>query len=187
MTKKRYLIHDNGGRPFCVLIDGKKVEVYKKDKKDDQEDEVSYSKLVATFEAQDIYIGKSSGTTSFCDHTKAQAKLFDGNTILLHLQEKDYVYIGHEIYSFQMKDDFEKYYSPVGRNDVPYPLVVGKEFVYFLLDKKYVDKNLFARDQVWESAYWPWGGTFDPKKGWDSPIQDESKKMKTRMIQKRIY
>ena len=184
---KSYLIHDNGGRPFRVVVDGKHVEIFKKDKKDDEEDDSAYSKKIAEYDVEDIHIGKSSGTCKSCDHTKAQAKQFDGNSILLHVKGDSYVYIGHEIYSFNMKDKFEKYYSPVGNNDVPYPHILGKEFVYFMLDKKYVDRGMFGVKQVWEDAYVPWAGTFTPEKGWDSPIQDESKKMKTKQIHKRLW
>ena len=184
---KSYLIHDNGGRPFRVIIDGKHVEIFKKDKKDNEEDDKAYGKLIATYDVEEVHIGKSSGTCQSCDHTKAQAKMFDGNSILLHVKGYTWVYIGSEIYSFEMKDKFEKYYSPVGNNDVPYPHVLGKEFVYFMLDKKYVDRGLFSKNQVWEDAYIPWMGTFTSEKGWDSPIQDESKKMKTKQIHKRIW
>jgi hypothetical protein len=179
-----YLIHDNGGRPFQVKIDGKSVSVWKKDKSDPDDDE-TYSKLIENFKVKDMIIGKSSGKTKACDHTKAQAKKFDGNSILLHLKGDEYVYIGHEIYWFEMKDELEGYYSPVGPNDVPYPLVLGKENVYFMLDKKYASREQFPTGQIWEEAYTPYYGTFTPEKGWQTDIK--SKKFKTKQIHKRVW
>lgn len=187
MGKESYLIHNNYGRPFRVVVDGKHVEIFKKDKKDDEDDENAYSKRIAAYDVEDIHIGKSSGTSKSSDHTKANAKLFDGNSILLHVKGDSWVYIGSQIYSFEMKDKFEKYYSPVGPNDYPYPHVLGKEFIYFMLDKKYVSRDFFPKGMFWEDAYVPWMGTFTSEKGWDSPIQDESKKMKTKQIHKRLY
>lgn len=183
---KTFFIHDNGGRPFRVEIEGSNVRVLKKSKTDNPDD-TEYSKEVATFVAKDVYIGKSSGKTKACDHTASQAKLFDGNSILLHIKDKTYVYIGHEIYGFQMLDDFDAYYSPVGNNDVPYPHVLGKTYVYFLLDKKYVERARFPPKQVWEEAFVPFMGTFDPKTGWVSEIGDAAKKLKTKLLHKRIW
>jgi hypothetical protein len=184
---KRYLIHDNRGRPFRVEIDGKTVDVYKKSQTDDPENDEQYSKHIQTFKAENIYIGKSSGKKNIHDHTPAQARQFDGNSILLHIKGDEYVYIGHEIYAFHMFDDFKKYYSPVGNNDVPYPHVLGSEYVYLLLDKEYVERARFPEKQDWEDVYIPFHGTFSPKKGWVSEIREFAKKMKTRLIHKRIW
>lgn len=173
--------HDNGGRPFKVLIDGKKVDVYTGEDSD-------YTKHVKSFTAKDIHIGKSSGKTDCCDHTTKQAKMFNGNSILLNTSDKKYVFIGHEIIQFSMLDDFEAYYSPVGNNDVPYPVVLGSKYAYFILDHIYVDRTMFPEKMVWECAYGPYYGTFDPRRGWDSPIKDSGKKFKgLKMIQKRVF
>jgi hypothetical protein len=40
-------------------------------------------------------------------------------------------------------DVIDKYYSPVGNSDVPYPYAVGQKNSYFLIEKQYVEnKNL---------------------------------------------
>lgn len=182
-----YYAHDNGGRPFKVSIDEKKVEVYKKGPGDDEEDTI-YSKLIKSFTAKEIHIGKSSGKTKCCDHTARQANQFNGNSILLHTSDKEYVYIGHEIIKFQILDEFVAYYSPVGNNDVPYPLVLGDTYVYFILDHLYVKRDLFPAKQVWECAYTLYYGTFDPQRGWDSPIQKTGKRFRgLKTIEKRLY
>lgn len=188
-----YFIHDNGGRPFKVIIDGSKVSIFKGsddinyEEIDDTEDNTEYTKLIGTYYPQNIFIGKSSGKCNSCDHTPRQARQFVGNSILLQINSKKYIHIGMEIFEFEMKDDIEAYYSPVGRNDVPYPLVLGKENVYFLLDKKYVPRTLFPENQVWEDAYAPYYGTFTPENGWVTEYKKHTKKMKTKQIQKRVF
>lgn len=57
---------------------------------------------------------------------------FDGNSILLHLDDLRYVYIGSEIYEFTAKEEITKYYSPIGNNDVPYPVAISKNYIYFM-------------------------------------------------------
>jgi hypothetical protein len=191
-----YLIHDNGDRPFRVTWPGgkateevKRVEIYKKSTKDDEEDDTQYSKLVAHVAAHDVYIGKSSATCDACDHSKRDAHKFHGNTILLHMIGRDYVYIGDKIYAFSLQegDEFEAYYSPVGNNDVPYPVLVGKENVYFMLDKKYVPREHFPTNQNWEDAYSLYYGSFDPQQGWKSNLDRYKKRFHSKQIHKRIW
>lgn len=187
-----YLIHDNGGRPFRVTYSGGKgdykVEVYKKSTRDDEEDD-TYSKLIANFSALNIHIGKSSGTSDACDHSKKDAPKFDGNSIVLHLTGQDYVYIGHMIYTFSLQegDEFDTYYSPVGRNDVPYPVLLGKQNVYFMLDKKYVPREKFPKNQNWEDAYDIYYGNFKSGFGWNSDLDRYKKRFHSKQIHKRMW
>ena len=116
-----FLIHDNWNRPFKVLIDNKQVKIYKKDK------------LVKTYEVEEIFIGDSEVRED------TDEDLY-GNTFLLEL-EKQYVYVGPEIYEFPKKDKISRYYSKIGKNDVPYPIAVGEKNIYFLFDRKYVLKR----------------------------------------------
>jgi hypothetical protein len=182
-----YLIHDNGGRPFRVVITGSKVGIFKKkDKYDESDAPETYSVHVATLTAKKVFVGKSSGKCEMCDHTPAQAKQFTGNSLLVQTSADSYTYIGYEIFSFTLDDQVVKYLSPVGPNDVPYPLIVGKNNVYFLLDKQYVPRAMWPPNQVWEDAYRPWIGTFDPKKGWQSDYKPAAKKLRVKMISKRM-
>ena len=161
---KAYYIHDNGGRPFKVVIDGKTVNIYKNTAKYPDPD--TYDSLVTTVKAKEVYIGKSLGKSHMSDHTSAQAKDFIGNSILLELSAKKYVHIGREIYTFETEDSIESYYSLVGNNDVPYPVAVGTENVYFILDRTYVDKSMILYKPIdWEDAYSLYYGFSDPATG----------------------
>lgn len=181
---KIYYTHDNYNRPFKVFIDGEDVTIYKKI-------EEHYLKVVKTYKIEKIYVGKSkSGVNGGADHTKAQEKMFVGNSILLQLKNK-YVFIGHEIYEFTMPyDEIEKYYSVIGRNDVPYPIIVGKKNVYFMLDEQFVSRDAFPskmNNLQWQNVYSLFYGEWDKKEGWINTMKDIAKKMKKlKIIQKRL-
>lgn len=195
MPPKIYLIHENGGRPFRVVLTkdsqtGKQgADIYKKAPKDDEYDDSKYSKFVAHIPMHAVYVGKSSGSCESCDHTKQQARQFDGNSLLLHMIGNDYVYVGESIYAFTLAENetVEHYYSPVGNNDVPYPMLVTNLYVYFMLDKKRVPREHFPKDQVWEDAYKLFYGTFEPREGWTSRLDPYKKRFRTTQIHKRLY
>lgn len=155
---KTYYTHNNGGRPYKVVIEGKIVYIYKSENN-------NYNTLVKIYLTEKIFIGKSTGLNSWTDqknyifdHTIYESKLFDGNSVLLKLVDDKYVFIGHEIYEFKLKNDdiVQEYYSAVGNNDVPYPVILGQKNIYYMLDKKYVERKYFPENMQsidWESSY----------------------------------
>ena len=70
----------------------------------------------------------------------------DGNTVLIQKPDGKMLYIGVIIYEFELnKDDsVVDYYSLVGPNDVPYPVLVGRQAVYFMEDNVYVPMTYFG-------------------------------------------
>jgi hypothetical protein len=146
----QYEIHDNGGRPFFVHIDGKSVAVFKnmdtwKDVDGTFTELFNPPKQLFIVQADEVFIGKKSPKGGY-DGLKP--KKAEGNSILLRLGSK-YRYIGHEIYDFApVKNDvIVEYYSDIGNNDVPYPYAVGKTHVYIMLDKVAVEKTYFTMNE----------------------------------------
>lgn len=198
---KHYDIHDNGGRPFRVYIDGNKVAIYKDINTGTFNEEANYSKLIKEFTVKDIYIGKSTGNAEGADHRPNEAKSFIGNSILLHLSGNTYVHIGTSIYEFQMDDNVDQYFSMVGRNDVPYPVLLGTENVYFMLesDHSYIPRQMLPANLTkaqWEDAYTYFYGWQNPETGESRTDQErkkdnlekEAKKMKGyKLIEKRAF
>ena len=129
LRTKTYEIHDNGGRPFFVEIEGTRVSVKDSDHR------------LFSLKAKEIFLGKKSPTGVGYSPS--------GNTILLKLSSKNYRYIGSEIYDFSpvKGDTILKYYSDIGNSDVPYPYAVGKTHVYIMLDKVAVEKSYFDMKQ----------------------------------------
>jgi hypothetical protein len=146
-SSKVYLTHDNGTSAYRVIVSGNRVEIEK----------YSTNKPVKSYTAKHIYYGAGQNTS----HTK-------GNSILLHLGGKKYVHIGVDVYEFEMEDEVDNYYSLIGNSDVPYPVLLGKEYVYFMLDHKYVPRSAFEiamTPKMWEDAYAYYYGWLDPKTG----------------------
>jgi hypothetical protein len=147
---KHYFIHDNYMRPFLVYLDSTAVHIYKvpenqyalrKDtSKYDNKNKWMYIEHIMTISNPVQYwIGKSpkNDRTAFsCGY----GKRFDGNSIVVQKDATTYVYIGSEIYSFQLKHPTQNkivsYLSHVGNNDVPYPYIQDAFGDYYLmLDK----------------------------------------------------
>lgn len=138
---KVYFVHDNGSRPFRVEVSGKNVEIYRNTISTNKEENTLIKKLVV----KEVYLGKSLSSEK-------------GNTILLHLDGKKYMFIGQDIYEFTMEDEFEAYYSIIGNSDVPYPIVLGSKYVYLMLssDHTYIPRELFKvkmDNAEWANAY----------------------------------
>ena len=172
-----YFTHDNGGRPFKVVISGKKVSVYEQPNWKDWQSETGkeYTKLIKAFpKVKKIFIGKDTQLGSD----------FDGNSILLQLTSNKYVFIGGWIHEFVTPDDtIIAYYSKVGNSDVPYPVALGDKNAYFMLDlweKGVVPRDVFPPNTDWEDAYMLFYG----HKG-DEALVDYGKKFdKVKVIQK---
>jgi len=154
---KNYLIHDNGNRPFKVDVYGKTVEIYKGEYGRNNNgsidyDTMNYNELVKKLIVKEVHIGQSPCIPA-ADACGAFGK---GNSILLHILGNKYIYIGHEIYEFTMDDSFEAYYSMIGNNDVPYPVLLGSKYVYFMLDHSYLPRDVFKvkmTSNMWADAY----------------------------------
>jgi len=186
---KAYYIHDNGGRPFKVIIDSNKVYIYKNTAK--YPDPEKYDALVKSLNPKEIWIGKSSGKSYMSDHSPAEANDFIGNSILLELSSKKYMYIGTEIYTFETEDKIESYYSLIGNNDVPYPIALGTDNVYFMLDHTYVKRHMILYPKMkevdWEGAYAMYYGFRDPVSGnMTEGMEDEKKKVNLEQHSKKM-
>lgn len=157
-TSKSYKIHDNGGRPFTVLIKGKNIEViqhkhrFERNKSGKFVDIEEPPKEVLSVKAEKAFIGKKSPTGGYDGLTLKEA---EGNTILLKVGPK-YIYIGSEIFEFtpMPNDEIQEYYSDIGNNDVPYPYAVGKTHIYIMLNHVAVEKSYFdMKKDIYEQFY----------------------------------
>jgi hypothetical protein len=170
-----YLIHDNGAKPYKVIVSGKTVEIYKgeyrrklEDTKAIDYDHMDYDKLVKRLTVKEVHVGKSPciDVADWCGAPTV------GNTILLHISGKKYMHIGHDIFEFTMEDEFDAYYSLIGNNDVPYPVLVGTKYVYFMLDFATMPRDAFKAKMgaaEWADAYRYFYGMTDLETG--KPVQ----------------
>ena len=190
-NSKSYLIHDNGGRPFLVYISKNEVNIYTyPDKKyyisnEDKTKKWTYIDKIATYKNPiKIFIGKSP-RTKMTEFSGGIGKKFDGNSILIQLEKNRYVSIGAIIYEFIINDDqINEYISPVGNNDVPYPVAISDKNVYFILDMKYVPIDKFDKfnQEVKDNAYMYYYGYEG-----NEPLSKYAKKYKSKIIKKSLY
>lgn len=156
---KTYYIHDNGSKPYKVVVSGKTVEIYKGayrrnvlDTKAIDYDTMDYDKLVKRLTVKEVIVGKSP-CVPMADACGASE---DGNTVLLHVSGNKYMHLGHDIFEFTVDDEVDTYYSLIGNNDVPYPVLVGTQNVYFMLDQKVMPRAAFKAKMgsaEWADAY----------------------------------
>ena len=141
---KMYYTHDNGGNPFLVYITKNKVVVYSEynplyyiwesDWKNMKDGEMwpYYTNRVIEFENPiKVWIGESDPVENY--HPKGNWSL--GNSILIQLSPQKYYFIGDSIFSFTSRSPIIRYESPVGNNDVPYPIAFTENRLFFMPDE----------------------------------------------------
>jgi hypothetical protein len=132
-TKRVYITHDNGGRPFCVKKNGSSVDVFKRSSGDNYS--ASYDMKLHSFDGiKSLHVGGK------------------GHDVLIDTGGGQFVFVGNCIFSFRMKDELEDYYSEMGPSDVPYPRVLGKKNVYMLGEKVYIPRSAFPDDTNWRKG-----------------------------------
>ena len=168
-TARSYLIHDNGGRPFKITIKGKKafisvIQDYPGENGSDVYEpivrrtlgplEFSFIKEFIGLDNYDkIRIGQK--ITGYRPTLRSKTK---GNSILFQIKSdksnlKKYIYVGSEIYSFYTNELIDKYYSPIGNNDVPYPYAISKNNVYLMAEKKVLNREAVYLPDPYQQYY----------------------------------
>lgn len=152
---KKYFIHDNYDRPFIVYIKSYNVYVYRIPKNrfylDEDFSQNLYVDKIKKFKSAKIFVGKSP-KIKMTILSGGHGPRFIGNTILLKIKKNVYVFIGLNIYEFKTDDEIIKYYSPVGNNDVPYPVAIGKKYFYFMISKTQIPVEYFNELKAGEKA-----------------------------------
>lgn len=137
-----YYTHDNGGKPFKVDVDGKNVKIYMfvENSEDKSEESIDgdYSMCILTFESDIVFIGESPNIEM---SRYSHGPKYDGNSILLHIKNNEYVFIGTKIFSFEALSTIVNFVSPVGNNDVPYPYAIDENGNIYLLIEDVVIKS----------------------------------------------
>ena len=95
---------------------------------------------------------------------------WDGNTILLKLQEKKYMFIGNiGVYTFETEDKIVKFTSNVGNNQVPYACAYSERNIYYLSDQfvfiPYESILNEKRISEMDESYEPYNFLYDTREG----------------------
>ncbi len=133
-----YLTHNNGSRPFKVIINdlNNNIKVY-----NNYNNELIFEKIVKRF-----LIGRTlyNKMTQF---SGGYGRNFDGSSILLKLDDNLYQYIGESIFTFNTYNEIVDFKSPVGNNDVPYPYATDTDGnIYLMIENVVLINTDFFRD-----------------------------------------
>lgn len=73
-------------------------------------------------------------------HGKQGVWWHGGNSVLLQVAARRYVYVGKRVYAFAVPadDEIQGYVSPMGNSAVPYPYAVGKRNTYLMIEHTWV-------------------------------------------------
>jgi len=125
---KTYMIHHNYSVPFIVDVSAGKATVFKATYDDDKAFEKAG--VIKEIAYKKIWIGDNMLGGKYY----AKKGVYKGNSILIETTAGKYVFVGHIMMEFSLQpgDTVVQYNSPVGNNDVPYPSIVGKDFIYFM-------------------------------------------------------
>lgn len=143
--KKMYYTHCNWKRPFKVEVVDNKVDVYKCVGFDMNTNEFIYSTKKRTFHPRHIFVGK---------HFNSNDPETIGNSLLLHMKNLEYIYIGDSVRSFRAFSPIVTYDSEIGNNDVPYPFAIDdKNNFYLMIEKVVLTKCLDESPYDWYYAH----------------------------------
>lgn len=137
-----YCIHDNGGRPFKVVLTKDEFSVYKSSNVDSLASPYNVV-VIKPKKYKRVFVGKCP----------VHGSKFDGNSILVNVAGKSYIYIGSSIYSFTTKDNIVGYKSPIIGSDVAYPYAYGEVNTYLLLKNTYIPNNILTQKDPYDQYY----------------------------------
>ena len=165
IKQKSYLIHDNGGRPFQVKVNKTEINVFTHGVNDTDNGEV-----------YDVPVLTITGFLGYWNGYDPAHKQFVGNSILVQLDAHTYISIGCSIQLFKTEDVIYDYYSEVCGSDVPYPVALGENNVYFMLDMKLLKNELIPKTITPLNMYGYYYGHI--KVSNDPLLQEDNKKKK---------
>lgn len=170
-TVKKYDTIDNGARPFRVIITKNKIIIFKLEYLYSKSKERYYInetiKPIVIKKYKNVFIGKNIKKYSY------YSSPFTGNTILVEIKAKTYLYVGEAIKLFHFEEPIIKYVSIMGNNDVPYPFALTKNYAILLIEDIILERNFGDIDPY--QVYYNYSKKYFPK----------YKKLKTKVIVKR--
>lgn len=177
-VKNTYFTHDNGGRPFKVVISGKKLDIYEAEYVDfdlsrDYTDYRHYEHRL-TVPVRRVLLGDDP--ENIYKNRPDDVKKWIGNSILAELTPTKYMYIGDSVYEFTTTGPITLFRSPVGNNDVPYSFAMDSKYVYLLIENAKVPRASIDMEQKPFNPYTQYYQFHPYNKGEPLPEQELGKK-----------
>ena len=67
---------------------------------------------------------------------------------LFKIEDKKYIYVGDNVFTFETVDNIVEYFSKTGHNDVKYPFGLSDENIYYMLYQKYITTEEFDNSEL---------------------------------------
>jgi hypothetical protein len=133
-----HLIHDNGARPFQVIIQARTATfaVYG----------CTYNDISNGCHYDEVVISPTAYMRAWVGADPAE-KRFYGNSVLMQLSDKLYMQIGYKIETFEPGERILKFASPVGPSNVPYPYAIGERHNFLILEHVVIPNELLVNGQ----------------------------------------
>lgn len=142
MNKSYYPIINGNNRKYQVKLIKKTIIII----------EIETNKTYLIDKYKNIFIGKNTKKYS------PYKQLFIGSSILVEIDDLEYIYIGEKIFKFKTKDPINKFYSIMGNSSVIYPLALSKTYAYLIMENMYILRDFGDLD--------PYDIYYDFKKIW---------------------
>lgn len=186
-----YQVHDNGGRPFTVLIGmnasgNTRVRVFLTRERDNGfECDVEDYRKAPPWDSELLVSWDAVERVWAPRFTDAHVSPSDGlgNSILLQIDRNHdsfsgvragsarrpsrakirqsgfrYVFIGMSIFQFDTSEPITTFESPIGNNDVPYPVALSSQEAFFLIEQERLPRSMTLapgpKDPGSDSSVW---------------------------------
>ncbi len=146
-----YFIHDNGWKPFKVVVEEFRVRVYRAlETRDDMT--IYDNNPFLEEQSPAIFIGQSP-VSRMTEYSGGHGAKFDGNSILYRCNDSPvplYCHIGSAVRTFRIAGSrIESFISPVGNSDVPYPYAIDDLGNTYLI----IEDTILSPEFRWTGAY----------------------------------
>ena len=134
------VLTDNRFNTYMVLpfSDLNKAQIYKMPHRDSPHHEIE---ILMSFDYLNVF--KSNEHTEDNHIRKPNNEFF-----LFKIEDKKYIHVGENLFSFETNDAIVKYSSGHGFNDVKFPFAYGKENIHFMLHQKYIPLQEYENSKV---------------------------------------
>ena len=125
-----YILTHNDLNTYMILIfsDLNKTQIYKMPYRDSPHQEIE---ILMSFNY--LYLFKPNGHKEDYHIRKP-----NDENILFEIGDKEYVYVGDKILSFETNDTILSFSPELGFNDNKFPFAHGEQNIYFMLHQKFI-------------------------------------------------
>lgn len=115
---KKYLIQGYGGeKPFKVIINNKKIDIF---------NNRTDKKIISLQNFNKVFLGKDG---------------FPGHSMLIKINKKKYIFVGSDIYYFKTDEEINNFTSNLFVSDIAYAYSITDKNAYLFLEKVYFEKD----------------------------------------------